>query len=72
MTCLVNQNCGSCRSAKETEERMWCWDTGFLFCLLGAFIQSDGGVRQVEEEFVLRPLKRDPTALPGEGHNENC
>jgi len=29
MACLVNQNCGSCSSAKETEGRMWCWDNGF-------------------------------------------
>ena len=36
---------------------------GHLLCLLGALIQSHGGVRQAVEEFVLRPLKRDPTAL---------
>jgi hypothetical protein len=24
------------------------------------------------EEFVLRPLKRDPTVLLGRNHNENC
>jgi len=33
--------------------------------LLTAFIQSHGGVPQAVEEFVLRPLKRDPAALPG-------
>ena len=40
-----------------------------LLCLLGAFIQSHGGVQQAVEEVVLCPLKRDPTPLPGEGHN---
>ena len=42
-----------------------------LLCLPGAFIQSHGGVRQAVEEFVLRPLKRDPTVLLGRNHNEN-
>ena len=37
---------------------------GPLLCLPGAFIQSHGGVRQAVQEFVLRPLKRDPTVLP--------
>jgi len=45
---------------------------GRLLCLLGAFILSHGGVRQAVEEVVLRPLKRDPTALPDESHNYNC
>jgi len=45
------------------KERLRC--NRRLLCLLGAFIQSHGGVQQAVEEFVLRPLKRDPTAMPG-------